>query len=373
MVPPLDEGHTPLSLPARPPAEPLDLVVHIGTGATGASLIQHFLERNRARLADLGYLYPQTPGRTRHTRLGLFLQPDTVLENNPRWHTEGIASPADLRRAFRRRLFREINQSGRFRVLLSDEGLYGSSVHALRRLSRFADRVAGSLRLVVYLRRQDDHLLSRYQQVVKGREARRLTDRMQHENLARTYDYHSRLRLWERTLEPTEFVVRRYESGSFSGGSLCQDFLDAAHVDGQADHWAQVEQPDESLDAEAVELLRILNVYRREDESATSLLPDNRALVPRLARACSGPALTLPTTVLDEFMARWEQSNQAVAMRFLGDDRGQLFRAPRTSNNTTAEQTLDPARLDHFIALLRLPESTHGPLRQLVERESTVR
>jgi hypothetical protein len=69
-------------------------------------------------------------------------------------------------------------------------------------------------------------------------------------------------------------------------------------------------------------------------------------------------------------MEQWEASNRAVAREFLGDETGQLFRAPRKTRNTTTEQRLDPARLDHFITLLELPERMHSPLRRLVEREA---
>jgi hypothetical protein len=69
-------------------------------------------------------------------------------------------------------------------------------------------------------------------------------------------------------------------------------------------------------------------------------------------------------------MARWEASNLAVARELIGDDAA-LFRVPRKTDNTTTEQRLDPGRLDHFIELLELPEQTHRPLRELVEREAT--
>ena len=79
-----------------PPSSPLDVVLHVGSGKTGTSSIQYFLHRNRARLADLGYLYPQSPGRRRHTRLGLFVQPDKALSGRPSWSDSGLR----LRRRF---------------------------------------------------------------------------------------------------------------------------------------------------------------------------------------------------------------------------------------------------------------------------------
>lgn len=359
----------------------MDLVLHIGTGKTGTSSIQAFLRQNRAALADLGYLYPRSPGRRRHARLSLFCMPDERYDRSPAWKPERWSSPAEFREAFRRRLFKEIDESGLSRVLLSDEGLYGSPDEALRRLRRLTDHLAASLRLVVYLRRQDDHLVSRYQQVVKTGETRRLgvaghaasgepTAPWMDRQGAGTYDYCARLQTWQQVLEPSAFVVRRFERGSFTAGSIYQDFLEAAGIDARAENLDQVETANESLDAEAVELLRILNMSRREHTEVAAALPPNHPLVVRLAEACNGPTLTLPASVLDEFMARWEESNQRVAREMLGLEDGQLFATPRKTRHTTAEQYLDPQRLDHYLDLLELPEQTHAPIRALVEREA---
>jgi hypothetical protein len=350
----------------------LDLVLHIGSGKTGTSSIQGFLHRNRDRLATLGYLYPRTPGPTRHTRLGLFIQPDDSLDDRIAWHRQGASSPEAFRKSFRRRLLREIDQSGLSHVLFSDEALYGSSAEALRRLRRFVDRIAGSRRLVVYLRRQDDHLVSRYQQVVKIGETRRLAAWARDPDHSDTYDYYDRLRTWERLLEPDEFVVRRFEPDSFVAGSLLQDFVDAAGIDVRADEMAQGPSRNRSLDAESVEFLRLLNIYLVENEGAEVGLIYNRDIVKRLAELSTGPVLTLPTPFLDDFMAQWEEANRAVARRYLRAATGDLFRMPRRTGNTTTEQHLDPDRLDHFLTLSELPEQARAPLRALVEREATM-
>jgi hypothetical protein len=353
-----------------PPTEPLDLVLHIGSGKTGTSSIQRLLNQNREQLAELGTLYPRSPGRGRHVRLGLFIRPDAQLVNQISWHEGNYSSPSEFRESFQHKLFAEINSSRLARVLFSDEALYGSTVVALERLRAFTDAIARNIRLVVYLRRQDDHLCSRYQQVVKTGEVRRLSERLEQVRFGKGYDYHARLCTWRRLMEPTEFVVRPFERGRFATGSLYQDFFEAAGLEARANDLEPVGVVNESLDAEAVELLRILNVYRVENEAAVPRLINNRKLVARLADSATGPTLTLPDSVLDEFMDSWKDSNCAVARDFLGDESGQLFRAPRKTRHTTTEQNLDPARLDHFITLLELPKRMHSPLRRLAEREA---
>jgi hypothetical protein len=349
-----------------------DLVLHIGSGKTGTSSIQFLLGSNRELLADRGWLYPSVPSDNwhRHTRFGLFVQPDERLVSENAWRREQQDSPTAFRRAFRRELTKEVRKSGLSRVLLSDEALYGSPDEALRRLRRFTDRAAGRVRLLVYLRRQDDHLISRYQQVVKVGETRRLAERIRQQDLSNPYDYHLRLSTWRRLVQPAEFVVRPFEHDRFVGGSLYQDFLDSAGLDVRATDLEPVERRNDSLDAEAVEFLRILNLHRVENEGARVGRINNRRFVVRLAEAQAGPVLTLPAGVLDDFMAMWQGSNEAVAREFLGEPDGQLFRLPRKTGDVTTDQFLDPDRLDHYFDLVELPQRLHAPLRRLAEREA---
>jgi hypothetical protein len=356
--------------PSSPAPGPPELILHIGSGKTGTSSIQHLLHRNRDRLAEEGVLYPRSPGPVRHARLGLYVKRDAELTGTVVWHRQGHDSPAQFRRVFRRRLRAEIDRARPTRVLMSDEALFGSSEEALERLRRFTDRIAGPVRLVVYLRRQDDHLVSRYQQRVKFGDVNPLADRLQHPELARTYDYRARLEAWERLLEPAALVVRRFEPDGFVGGSLFEDFFDAAGLDLRLGELDQVGPQNVSLDAEAVEFLRILNLYRVEHEGAEPGRIDNRELFTQLFELPPGPTLTLPGPLLDDFMARWEDSNRAVARRYLGDEDGELFRTPRKTRDTTDRQRLDPARLDHFLGFLELPGAMHAPLRRIAEREA---
>jgi hypothetical protein len=214
--------------------------------------------------------------------------------------------------------------------------------------------------------------VSRYQQGVKLGWVERLDEWAQQEDKPEVYDYDARLRKWRRTLRPTELVVRRYEPGSFVDGSLFQDFFEAADIDARAEELQPVPNRNESLDADSVEFLRLLNLHRVETEDATPGLIDNRRLVARLNDESTGPTLTLPASFLDEFMAQWERSNRRVARAALGEAGGDLFRAPRRTRNTTTEQQLDPARIDHFVTLLELPRHWRGPLHRLAEREARV-
>jgi hypothetical protein len=363
------------SLPAPIPAavHPVDLVLHIGTGKTGTTSIQSFMDANRRPLADLGFLYPRSPGKSRHARISLSVLPEESVARAPAWHRQGFTNHREFREKVHSSLRAELAEAGLPCAILSDEALFGAKPVALERLRRLTDEIARSVRVVLYLRRQDDHVASRYQQVVKVGETRRLVERVQVLDLRGFYDYRAKLARWQDLMAPTAITVRRFERESFVEGSLHQDFLQAAGIDARADSLTQVTQLNESLDAETVELLRILNLFRVEHQGATAGQIDNRALIERLRSVMAadpGPTLTLPTEMQDAFMARWAESNRAVARDFLDDPSGELFRTPRKSGNTTSEQVFDPARLDRFLPVLDLPEVDHVRLRALVEREA---
>jgi hypothetical protein len=349
------------------------VVLHLGMGKTGTSTIQATFHRSRQRLAQQGILYPKSPGTRRHIRLGLAMQPDDgVPRRSVGWRRQVVDTPGELRPLFEEALFEELGQAAPRHVLFSDEALLTSTDEGIANLRELCDRFAASVRVVAYLRRQDDHLCSRYQQVVKREgEVRTLGERAR-SDLSPTYDYHDRLEAWRELMRPDEMVVRTFERSRFAGGSLLADFVEATGLDVRVEDLAEIPSKNESLDAESVEFLRLVNLHRAERGE----LPDpklNNTMLRTLDQASQGPTLTLPDAELDRFMEQWERSNAAVAREFAGRAGDQLFESGRKTRDTTTEQHLDPARLDHFFALLDLPPDLHEPLRRIAEREATRR
>jgi hypothetical protein len=343
---------------------PESIVLHLGAGKTGTSSIQYLLGGNRQILADHGVLYPRTPGGARHTRLGMYAKADDELVRTGAWRRMGRPDPRRFRRRFRRRLPR---------VVFSDEALFSLSEEAMRRLRRLTRAIGGEVRAVVYLRRQDERLVSRYQQEVKTGNVATLAA-WAADYGANLHDYHQRLVTWRGVLGGSAIVVRRFERSAFINGSLYDDFLTAAGIDLPSDRLTSTETRNESLDAESLEFLRLLNIHRVENEAAETGYIDNTAVVERLREQDLGPMLTLPDDLLDREMERWERSNRATANEFLGDPDGVLFREPRRRpGRFTTDQRLDPARLDHFADLADLAADVRGPLRAIAEREASER
>lgn len=356
----------------RPLATPVEVVLHIGMRKTGTSSIQSFLRNNRDQLRVHGYLYPFTPGQARHTSLSLSVKSRLELENSPEWWREKKSDPVKFREHFARRLIGEVEKTSVSNVLLSDEDLYRASDLALQRLRSLMNRIAGRLRIVVYLRRQDDHAISLYQEMVKKGEIRRLDTWIQ-QDLSRIYDYDTRLKRIADVLTPEGVIVRRFEPEIFAAGSLHSDFLEAAGVPSGDSDWLVGGNSNESLDSESVEFLRLLNIYRIQNEAAATGLIDNRRFSKRLTELASGPVLSLPGQTLDTFMKQWENPNRAVARSFCEAPDDELFHTPRKTDNITTSQQLDPTRLGYFLDLLQIPEQVRPALYALLDHSASNR
>ncbi|TYL51601.1 hypothetical protein FXB39_07345 [Nocardioides sp. BGMRC 2183] len=327
--------------------------------------------RNREQLATHAICYPRTPGATRHSKVSLYTRTDDELENTIEWHRirHRFPDPQTFRRRFLRRLGREVARASADRVVLSDEALFASSEQRLQRLRSLIDELASSVRVLCYLRRQDDHLISRYQQAVKTGSVDRLGDFAARDH-RHTYDYASRLALWEQVVAPEVMLVRRFEPQSFEGGSLLQDFLSSIDYPGRLADLEPIQRSNESLDMESVEFLRVLNLYRVESQGARPGVIESRSFYRAMMAHARGKVLTLPAQDLDAFMGRWAESNTAVARRYFGRS-DELFRTDRRTANTTVVQRLDPARVDHFLQVAAIPDSWHDGLRRMAKREAT--
>lgn len=183
------------------------------------------------------------------------------------------------------------------------------------------------------------------------------------------YEYHRYLTRWREHLAPDTFVVRIFDPDAFVGGSLVDDFLDAAGLDITSGELAPADRTNESLSAEVVEVLRVLNLHRVENHGAQAGLIVNADIVARLQEV-PGPTLTLSEHDLDRFMARWDASDRQVASDFLSDASNAPLQARRKVAHTTTEQRLDPDRLDHYLELLEIPAQEHQAIRRIAEREA---
>ena len=211
----------------------VDLYLHIGTEKTGTTSVQKFFRANRELLAENGVLYPQAPGRQNHTGLTVAAQMPT--KKGPLRKSLGVRNEADgqkfrielmekLAAEFAARPYKLAVMSGEHcssRLLEDDE------VAWLReKLLRFASNI----KIVVYVRRQDDYLLSTYSTSVKSGTQNKLS--IPNERIVQNrYDHWNMLERWRRVFGRENIICRKFERASLKSGDIVDDVLDIAGID----------------------------------------------------------------------------------------------------------------------------------------------
>jgi hypothetical protein len=317
----------------------MELYLHIGTEKTGTTSIQAFMAANRSLLQQHQILYPRSPGETNHIGLAGSAQD---RERGELWKKLAIRS-IEERDRYRARLEEELTaelRQHRYRcAIMSNEHcssrlLEEAEVTALREfLSKFFSRV----RIIVYLRRQDDFLVSTYSTGVKNGQTPPLrVPKMR--RIDHRYNYAELLDRWVAVFGKENLICRKFEKTSLIGGDLLADFLDVTDCD-SAWSWERPGALNSSLDAKCLEFLRLLNLQMARDERP-------HGLVPRLERISDGPLLDLSEEDRAAFMKMVRPFNRRVAKRFFGgvlpDSDDPLF-APRADVRArTSEAGLSP-------------------------------
>jgi hypothetical protein len=290
----------------------VDLVLHIGTEKTGSTSIQHFLAKNRLPLREAGILFPRAPGLDNQRALTVIAEEST--EDNVLRSMFGVRTPDDLdrfRADLRQKLWEELAAGGCSRVVMSNEHCSSRLRHPLQVeylrtfLSEFFDRI----RILVYIRRQDDFLVSTYSTMVKtGRTVPIEVPRTKAHT--RRYDHWVLLSLWAKVFGRENIICRRYDRADLVEGDVIHDFGAQIGIPKTPDF----ERPgvtNESLDADALEFLRVFNRYFNRTGYRSKLIKT-------LAAISNGPLVTLPEKELADFMACFRESNEMVALEYLG-------------------------------------------------------
>ncbi len=291
----------------------MDLYLHIGTEKTGSSSIQEFLATNRDLLRNHGILFPQSPGRINHLGIASLAQ---GADRGGLWRKLGIGS-LEERDAYAKdlehRLDEELGSHSFTTAIMSNEHCSSRLTDAadIETLREFLARFFSNIRIIVYLRRQDDFLISTYSTGIK-------TGRTDPPHLPTKramkfrYNYWALLQRWTSVFGRDKVVCRKFEKTSFLSGNLITDFLTAAACDPNWE-WHNAGSVNSSLDARALEFLRLMNLHVGVDKRPPRL-------VPMLESISDGPLIDLPERRRKKMMKKFRDSNALVANEYFGGE-----------------------------------------------------
>jgi hypothetical protein len=322
----------------------MDLYLHIGTEKTGTTSVQKFLRKNRELLARNGILYPEAPGPQNHT--GLAAAAQDVEKVGPLRKSLGLTSEEAVRkhRAEMMAAFKaELGARPWKTVVMSGEhcsSQLGEDAE-VRWLKDWLAPLFDTIRIVIYLRRQDDFLLSLYSTAVKSGATHSIRVPADKALKAR-YDHWGLLERWAHVFGREAMICRRFERARLKNGDIVDDFLDAAGIDPGLD-FERPEDVNESMDAETLEFLRLFNQHVPRFEKG-KVNPSRDNVVSLLSKASgSGPLLTLGADELARFMGQFHDGNARVAAEYFGGARSDsddpLF-APRADTRARTRQAV---------------------------------
>jgi hypothetical protein len=302
-----------------------DLILHIGQSKTGTSSIQRVLGARRDQLAALGVCYPLSPGWANHGLLPASLVPvDRLGHFNPAvW--EGMAPAARLAR-FRREFAAELAaMPATTRLLLISAEQMAGLLDTEALVASLRDLLAphvGSVRVVMYLRRQDSHYASGYTQALRvGQVGPPVLPKAGPEKRP-DYDYAATLDRWARVFGEAAIRPRVFERDGLKNGDVVDDFLDLCGIALAVPRDDPDRQSNLSLTPGGIDLVRAMAAHLGPAMDGGSARW--RRFVQAVNEALPGAGWRPSAAAAAAFLDGYAATNEAVRRRWF-PDRAALF------------------------------------------------
>lgn len=298
------------------------LYIHIGTSKTGTTTIQTYCGINREQLKSKGVLFPIMPyhyDRITENRNGHFLYAN-VYEN-------GVRNKEKEEQVLKQELdyivdcFKDYDN-----VLLSEESIWWATATRRKGLWKYLQEHSQQnnyqVKIIVYLRRQDQFMMSRYNQILKtdtGGGTQRFYEYFKDMNgkYKCVMNYRQRLDYMAKFFPKENIVVKRFDRSYFYNGDLNADFLHILGVEID-DTFAELPK-DENLgiSVQSGELKRVLNrlgtMTFAENQKILQMLNECEELLPK--REVS----IMTTEHIEKFMKKFIDDNESIAVDYIGD------------------------------------------------------
>jgi len=294
--------------------------LHIGAPKTATSTLQRALSNNYQQLREIGVLYPRAcrSGNAHHTLACDLIETHQGFTMPDFWYDD------IPRRASWQLLQEEIvaNRAGLKKVILSTELLSGQD----HRLPDMLEDIQAHLqdfdiKIIAYLRRQDQLYSSLYNQDVKG--ARQWTgsayEFYETHQLLRN-DYDTVLQSWANTFGGDNILLRPFEQQQWVDGSVFADFCAATGIPPIEGYFRD---QNEGIGATQLYMKRCLNSAGFPKEQNDKVLALVKEIFPEIP---AKGLLYVNRSLYRKYRAHWMQVNDTLSKRYL--DSRPLFAQP---------------------------------------------
>lgn len=306
------------------------LYLHIGMSKTGTKSIQNFCWENNEILNRYGYCYPDLSK----------LCPETIKVKNARFMIQQIknddkeALDKVVQAKYREgmdiviKLFETYDN-----VILSDEDIYQATYS--RRKSLWQElkddgEIFGfTVKIIVYLRRQDEFMSSRWNQDIKDIKPDKRRTITWEEYISeipksRQMNYFQKLESMAEYFGRENVIARRFQRGAFYQNSIYADFMKLIGLEMTDEYQISKEERNLNLPGNTHEFKRIVN-------GISELSDDDLMFMRRILEKCAAyskaeyPCSMMSKEESKKIISQYKKSNRRVAKEYLGEAFADLF------------------------------------------------
>ena len=308
------------------------LYLHIGTPKTGTSALQYFCAGNRKILEEKGIYYPD---------LG-FRFPDIGKHRNAHFlsYKEYINKKEKLRdheaeKKIREEGIQKLEEAFQTHdtILISDEHIWNEAemtTEILPALYQHFMEQGVQIKIIVYLRRQDQVIQSFWAQKIKESSTITFESYMETEKYRRfRLDYATRIQEFEDIVGKDHLIVRCYEKQQYQGEqkTIMSDFLDILGLELTEEYKNSEKVYNVSLEGIYLEVKRLFNSlpqFKKQKNYMVDLLKEQQA-IDYQNNALERKKMYFTPEAEKEFMQKFEEENLTVAKKYLNRENGKLF------------------------------------------------
>lgn len=308
------------------------LYLHIGTPKTGTSALQYFCAGNRKILEEKGIYFPD---------LG-FRFPDIGKHRNAHFlsYKEYINKKEKLRdheaeKKIREEGIQKLEEAFQTHdtILISDEHIWNEAemtTEILPALYQHFMEQGVQIKIIVYLRRQDQVIQSFWAQKIKESSTITFESYMETEKYRRfRLDYATRIQEFEDIVGKDHLIVRCYEKQQYQGEqkTIMSDFLDILGLELTEEYKNSEKVYNVSLEGIYLEVKRLFNSlpqFKKQKNYMVDLLKEQQA-IDYQNNALERKKMYFTPEAEKEFMQKFEEENLTVAKKYLNRENGKLF------------------------------------------------
>jgi len=301
--------------------------IHIGLEKTGTTSLQEFFHVNRQLLeSKYNFYFPKTPGLKNHTDLPLFAYREKLGDLPLR---KGITEEKDLekfREKFKTQFLKEIKPYAEkgYNILISNEHLSSRGGLDKEGIARLIDLFKGiglRYKVIIYLRRQDQFLLSTYSTRIKSGG----TDEFNKRAFRRKrYNYKALLDVWSDVVGKENMVVGIFQKEKWKDQNLYADFFKKIGIHEMNGFEIPPRDSNKSMDIDQLEFLVTFNKLVPEfiDGQPNPLRGE---VIPFLEKYTTGNKQTFNKRYINKVTEFFKEDNDSIVAEYMEDKDSPLF------------------------------------------------